>query len=95
MKHGTGAAVAAFAILAGSALPSPAARAEDAILDNRAVSANRTERLHQDLEARLRKDAAAIAAGAMRAATALDLTFELDLDKRPAGPTSVLLVGEL
>lgn len=93
MKTRTGAALAAVAVFAGSALLSPAVMAEDAEgAEKAALSAIETNRLQHELDARAARDAEAIAADAIFAASQLDLT--VGLDKRPVSLTSVLLVSE-
>jgi hypothetical protein len=82
------AALAASVILGGSTLLGPAARADDAPSGEKTATVE-TRQLERDLLELARKDAEAMAADAMIAAT------DLDLDIRPAGPITVVLTSDL
>jgi hypothetical protein len=85
------AALAASVILGLSAQLAPAAWADDAQNDKKTETSTTVEigQLEHELTQRARKDAEAMAADAMVAAT------DLDLDIRPAGPISLVLASDL
>ncbi|HET6629221.1 MAG TPA: hypothetical protein VFG91_05575 [Woeseiaceae bacterium] len=95
MKYRTGAALAVAAILTGSAMLPTTALADEqtaaaaAAPDAAATAA--TAELQQELEARLQKNAEAMAADAMTAASDLDLPLALE----HLSPPTLVLVSEL
>lgn len=76
-------------------LSSPVAADELQAADAQDNSATEASQLQRDLEERAQKDAEAMAADAMMAATTLDLTAHLDLDNGPASRTSLLMASDL
>lgn len=90
MKYPFRAALAASMILTGSAILSVAALADDPKSDEKTeASTIEVNQLQRDLDLRALRDAEAMAADAMTAAT------NLELDIRPVASMSVLLVSEL
>jgi hypothetical protein len=95
MKHRTSVALMTSILLAGGGLLAGAALADDAAVAEQAQSASAAETLQRSLDARLRKDAEAMAADAMLAATHLDLPVELEFEDRQFNPLTLVLVSEL
>lgn len=89
MKYRMGAALAVAAILTGSALLPAAVLADESVAT--AAESEATRDLQQELEARLQKDAEAVAADAMTAASNLDLPPALE----GVGPGTLVLVSDL
>jgi hypothetical protein len=90
MKYGMGAALAVAAILTGSAtLPTAVLADEAAAVESKTGPVKKA--LQQELEARLQKDAEAVAADAMAAASDLDLPLELE----GLRPGTLVLVSDL
>ena len=90
MNTRMGAALAVAAILTGGLLPA-AALADDNTVVAEAAAQAETRDLQQELDARLQKDAAAVAADAMTAASNLDLPLEL----ARTSPRTLVLVSDL
>ena len=91
MKTRRGAALAVAAILTGGLLPAAAPADESAALAEPAAAQAETRDLQQELDARLQKDADAVAADAMTAASDLDLPLEL----ARTSPRTLVLVSDL
>lgn len=92
MKSRIGAALAAAAMFTGSTLLSAAAMADEAAAAGSGTAPAATaQQLQQALEARVKKDAEAMASDAMTAASALDLP--LDLER--LSPRALVLVSDL
>ena len=91
MKTRRGAALAVAAILTGGLLPAAALADESAALAEPAAAQAETGDLQQELDARLQKDADAVAADAMTAASNLDLPLEL----ARTSPRTLVLVSDL
>ena len=90
MKTRRGAALAVAAILTGGLLPA-AALADESVARAEPAARAETRDLQQELDARLQKDADAVAADAMTAASNLDLPLEL----ARTSPRSLVLVSDL
>ena len=87
-----GAALAVAAILTGGLLPAAARADESAAAAAEPAAAQAESRdLEQELEARLQKDADAVAADAMTAASNLDLPLEF----ARTSPRTLVLVSDL